>query len=129
MLKLLIDECCSPELVAVGLTRGHEATHVTYLGLAGKPDHMLLPVIVGGDHTFVTNNRKDFLRLYRHVEVHAGLLIIVPSVNWIKQIELFNKVLDAIETTNFDTVNQRIEVSMDGSVTMSQWPFDVSNTP
>jgi hypothetical protein len=90
---------------------------------------MLLPVIVGGNYTFVTNNRKDFLRLYRHVEVHAGLLIIVPSVNWLKQIELFNKVLDAIEAANFDVVNQRVEVSIDGRVVMSQWPFDMSNIP
>ncbi|MGI4877907.1 MAG: DUF5615 family PIN-like protein [Janthinobacterium lividum] len=128
MIRLLFDECMSPRLVGVAQRRGFDATHVNFLGLASTPDRLLLPVIAGGDYTFVTNNRVDFLRLYRHVDVHAGLLIVLPSRRWEVQIDLVGRALDAIKASRFDTVNQLIEVAEDGSVTMSAWPFD-GNAP
>lgn len=64
MIRLLFDECMSPRLVGVAQRRGFDASHVNYLGLSSTPDRLLLPVIAGGNYTFVTNNRRDFLRLY-----------------------------------------------------------------
>ena len=129
MIRLLFDECMSPRLVGFAHRRGYDATHVNYLELASTPDRHLLPVIAGGDYTFVTNNRRDFIRLYRHVELHAGLLIIVPSSWYEEQRRLVGIALDAIEAGKFDTVNQLVEVAADGTVTMSQWPFDGDNRP
>lgn len=127
MIRLLIDECLSPRLISVAYAHGIEATHINHLGLASAKDHVLMPVIVGGDYTFVTNNRADFVRLYRHVDVHAGLLIVVPAVSKNGQERLLGLALDAIAARNFDTVNQLCEVHGDGRVEFSAWPFS-SNT-
>lgn len=126
LIRLLFDECLSPLLTAVAYARGIEA-HVNYLGLASAPDHILLPLIAGGDYTFVTNNRADFLRLYRHIEVHAGLLIIVPARRKQVQERLLGVALDAIAARSFDTVNQLCEVYEDGRVEFSVWPFDTNS--
>lgn len=127
LIRLLIDECLSPRLTTVAYARGLEATHVNHLGLARAKDHVLLPVIVGGDYTFVTNNRADFLRLYRYVDVHAGLLIIVPSCPLDEQENLLGLALDAIAARAGDTINQLCEVQADGRVEFSQWPFEPNN--
>jgi len=50
--------------VEVAVERGHEATHVNYRGLSGVQDWNLMAPIREGDFTFVTNNAKDFRRLY-----------------------------------------------------------------
>jgi predicted nuclease of predicted toxin-antitoxin system len=37
--KFLVDECLSPELVAIARARGHgESTHVTWLGMRSRKD-------------------------------------------------------------------------------------------
>jgi predicted nuclease of predicted toxin-antitoxin system len=88
--KFLIDECLHTSLVAVAQIRGHEANHVNWLGLSGETDWDLMPRIVGEDFTFVTNNAKDFRKLYAKEPVHPGLVIIVPQVAPEKQRELFD---------------------------------------
>jgi hypothetical protein len=88
---------------------------------------MLLPQIIGGDFTFVTNNRRDFLRLYQPLELHAGLLIILPAAKRDGQIAMFLAALDAIEHRGPDLVNQLVEVDLDGRVTFSRHPFDGEN--
>jgi predicted nuclease of predicted toxin-antitoxin system len=60
----LIDECLSPDLVALAHARGHSATHVVFRGLAGTSDRDLLPIIRREGFVFVTNNAKDFQQLY-----------------------------------------------------------------
>ena len=127
VIRLLLDECCSPKLVAFAHARGLDATHVNFLGLRTKPDRVLRPSIAAGDFTFVTNNRKDFLKLYRHVDIHAGLLIIVPSVRRKEQERLLVLALDSIEAQGWDTINKLIEVELDGQVVISAWPFDREN--
>ena len=54
-MKLLIDECLSPELAQVAHRRGHgESSHVVWLDKGGWQDWSLKPVILDGDWTFVT---------------------------------------------------------------------------
>ena len=77
---LLIDECLHESLVRVAHGAGFEAIHVNHLGLSGKPDWELADRIVKDEFTFVTNNRVDFMRLFGKMELHAGLIIIVPNV-------------------------------------------------
>ena len=127
LIRFLFDECLTPELVSEAHERGYDAAHVNYIGLLGFSDRSLLPQIVGGDFTFVTNNRRDFLRLFKHVDVHAGLLIIVPSVKHPEQIALFLTALDAIEARAPDLVNELVEVDRDGNVRFSRYPFDGDN--
>ena len=89
-MKFLIDECLHTSLVAVAQAHGHECFHVNWLGLSGETDWDLMPRIVDGDFTFVTNNARDFRKLYAQEEVHAGLVIIVPQVVPVRQRELFD---------------------------------------
>jgi hypothetical protein len=49
-------------------------------GLSGKLDWELADRIVKDEFTFVTNNRVDFVRLFGKMELHAGLIILVPNV-------------------------------------------------
>ncbi len=60
-MKLLIDECLSPELAKLAQIRGHgESSHVVWLKKSGWKDWQLKSVILDGDWTFVTNNVTDF---------------------------------------------------------------------
>ena len=78
-MRFLIDECLHESLVGVAHGAGFEATHVNHLGLSGKPDWELAARIVKDEFTFVTNNRVDFVRLFGKMEMHAGLIVIVPN--------------------------------------------------
>jgi predicted nuclease of predicted toxin-antitoxin system len=118
----LIDECLTPDLVALAHERGHNATHVVFRGLAGKADHDLFPVIRHEGFVFVTNNAKDFLKLYSLENLHAGLVIIVPGGITVElQLRFFSKALDMIETMP-DIVNCVVEVFSDGAVVVRDWP-------
>ncbi len=120
----LIDECLSPDLVALAHSRGFDATHVVFRGLAGTADRDLLPVIRAEDFVFVTNNARGFIRLYAQANIHAGLVIIVPGGMAAEvQTRLFACVLDAIETMS-DLINRIVEVYSDGSVEIRDWPAE-----
>jgi predicted nuclease of predicted toxin-antitoxin system len=127
LIRFLIDECLTPELLAEAYARGFEAHHVNTLGLRKASDRALMVQIVGGGFTFVTNNRRDFLRLYHIIDVHAGLLVIVPSVAIDRQAELFNAALDAIIAAGSDLTGELVEVASDGTVTITRYPAPGGN--
>lgn len=78
--------------------------------------------ILEGDYTFVTNNRSDFLALYRQAPVHAGLLIIVPNVTPLRQRELFQAVLEHIGHS--EVVNAVVEVEyVGGRIECREYPL------
>lgn len=120
---ILIDECLSTALVAAAKARGHVATHVVHLGKEGTQDWNLMPLIVEHDFVFVTNNRADFLKLYAELEVHNGLIIILPNVERGEQIRLFGLALDAAERME-STINKLIEVHLDARVEVRDWSRD-----
>ena len=95
-MKWLIDECLHVSLVELAHNRGQIADHVNYLGLGSSKDWELMEIVVERDYTFVTNNRFDFLTLYKKESFHAGLVIIVPNVTPNRQRALFNAVLDHV---------------------------------
>ena len=118
----LTEECLSPDLVALAHGRGYDATHVVFRGLAGTADHDLLPIIRREGFVFVTNNAKNFLRLYSLENLHAGLVIIVPGGIAVEtQLRFFTLALDAIEAMP-DLVNRILEVFSDGLVRVRDWP-------
>ena len=74
-MKFLIDECLSPELVALARARGfHESTHVTWLGMRSKKDWAIVRRAVRDGFVLVTNNTADFAAIYGREEIHAGLV-------------------------------------------------------
>ncbi|MGC9293381.1 MAG: DUF5615 family PIN-like protein [Acidobacteriaceae bacterium] len=107
-----MDECLHTSLVELAHAAGHAADHVNFLGLGSAEDWQLMDTILERDYTFVTNNRSDFLTLYRHAPVHAGLIIIVPNVTPLRQQELFQAALEHIGQSKI--VNVVIEVEYHG---------------
>jgi predicted nuclease of predicted toxin-antitoxin system len=119
--KFLIDECLHTSLVAVAQAHGHECFHVNWLGLSGETDWDLMPRIVDGDFTFVTNNARDFRKLYAQEELHAGLVIIVPQVVPVRQRELFDVVLEEFSGDG-GVVNEVIEIAIeDGMAILTRY--------
>ena len=95
--------------------------HVIWLGRGGNQDWTLLRFALDNGYVFVTNNRRDFLRAYAGLEIHDGLVIIVPTVQRADQMRLFDLALDRMAELP-DTVNLLIEVQADGEVTVRPWP-------
>jgi len=119
--NFLIDECLHTSLVEVAEERGHEATHVTYRGLGGVQDWNLMVPIQAGDFTFVTNNAKDFRRLYAQEEIHAGLVILIPNVPPAEQRELFDAALDELADAP-GLINEALEVGLaEGEIQLTRY--------
>ena len=91
-MRFLIDEGLTIDLVSVASQAGQEAQHVARLGKAGWKDSNVARHTAEGDFTVVTNNASDFRRRYATQPMHAGLVIIVPSVNRTEQQRLFRAV-------------------------------------
>lgn len=121
MFRFLIDECLTPRLASYARSAGYEAFHVNWLELNGYPDRALMPVIIGSDYIFVTNNAVDFRPLYRSVDLHAGLVFILPAVTATRQIVLFEAARQRIEREG-DIVNKLVQVAADGTVTIENFP-------
>ena len=111
-MRFLIDECLHESLVGLAHAAGFEATHVNHLGLSGQPDWALAERIVKDEFTFVTNNRVDFLRIFRKMELHPGLVVLVPNVVPALQRALFEGAIRYL--AGRDLVNTVIEVSLEG---------------
>ena len=119
-MKLLIDECLSPELANLAQQRGHgESSHIVWLGKSGWKDWSLKAVIVDGDWTFVTKNSTHFRGpanepgskgQYADVAIHAGLICLngPEGMDLDLQLELFEIALD--EVGNGDLVNEVLEI-------------------
>ena len=119
--RWLIDECLSPRLADKAASRSVEASHVTRRGLKGRPDPVIAQWCVANDHAFVTNNARDFRRIYGRLEVHPGLAIILPTVDGPVQAELFDVVLQRV-AIEADLVNKLVEIDAAGAITIMDWP-------
>jgi predicted nuclease of predicted toxin-antitoxin system len=111
-MRFLIDECLTIDLVSVAEHAGHEAQHVARVGKAGWKDWNVARHAAEGDFIVVTNNASDFRRLYAVQPLHAGLVIIIPSVNRSTQQQLFRGALDALAQFG-EPINQVLEVDIE----------------
>ena len=127
-MKFLIDECLSPDLAAIARDRGfYQSMHVTWLGLASKPDWTLVRRAVEDSYVIVTNNTTDFTPLVEREEVHAGLVCINIAPDRMSlevQKDLFGYALDQL--ANEEPINEVLEVTLtaDGIIraTRYEWP-------
>jgi predicted nuclease of predicted toxin-antitoxin system len=78
--RFLIDENLSPRLVEPARARGYEAMHVNHLGLRTEVDWDLLRVVAAQDWVLVTNNAIEFRGRYREIELHPGVVFLLPAV-------------------------------------------------
>jgi hypothetical protein len=62
--------------------------------MEGANDWDLAALSAERDYVIVTNNGRNFMRLYGRLEIHDGLIIIVPTVSSNEQVRLFEVALD-----------------------------------
>lgn len=110
--RFLIDENLSTVLPQRAHAYGYEASHVTQLGLKGAKDWTLMDLVAKDDWVLVTNNAVEFRGRYRKVEIHPGVVFIVPNARRTGQIELFKAALDEVQRDP-DLVNVAIDVDYD----------------
>ncbi len=110
--RFLIDENLSPALVEPARQRGFEAMHVNHLGLRTETDWDLLKVIAEQDWVFVTNNAIEFRGRYREIELHPGVVFLLPAVRRAEQVCLFKAALDHIGARG-DMVNRTADITFD----------------
>jgi len=113
--KFLVDECLSPELVAIARARGYgESMHVTWLGMRSRKDWSIVRRAITDGYVLVTNNTTDFRALLRRQEVHAGLICInvAPGLMSLDvQKRLFALALDRLGDR--EPVNELLEITLD----------------
>jgi hypothetical protein len=119
-MKLLIDECLSPELAKLAHELGHgESSHIVWLKKSGWKDWHLKPIILNGDWTFVTRDAIDFRGpdghrgskgQYADVQLHAGLICLgaAGAMDLDTQLRLFKEAL--AEVGDGDLINQVLEI-------------------
>jgi predicted nuclease of predicted toxin-antitoxin system len=128
--KFLIDECLSPELVALARARGfHESTHVTWLGMRSRKDWTIVRRAVKDGFILVTSNTVDFKPLYEREEVHAGLLClnVAPGLMALEvQKSLFLFTLEQVAVN--EPVNEILELTMtaEGEVILDRYALPPS---
>ena len=114
----------SPELAKIAIHKGHgETSHIVWMGLAGRKDWELKPIILENDWTFVTKNSIDFRGpmdtpgtkgQYADVAIHAGLICLngPPGMDLDMQIELFDQALNELDADPH-MINQVLEISLE----------------
>lgn len=124
-LKLLIDECLTPELARYAMGQGIEAQHVNWLGLTGAKDWDLIETIEAGDWTFATRNSVDFRGpahrpgppgQYSRLEYHNGLICLngPAGMSRVIQLDYFQLAIKEIASSP-DLLNQIVEVTGNAS--------------
>lgn len=113
-MKFLIDECLSPDLVAIARNRGYSlSTHVTWLGLRSRKDWTVVRRAVEDGYVLVTNNTTDFTALVEREDVHAGLIClnVAPGLMSLNvQKRLFEHALNQLDDEK--PVNEVLETTL-----------------
>ena len=98
--------------------------HVNHLGLRTETDWDLLKVIAKQDWVLVTNNAIEFRGRYREIEVHPGVVFLLPAVRRTEQVQLFEAALDRIQS-HPDMINRALDVSFDADRTPAVEVYDI----
>jgi len=120
--RFLVDENLSPVLVEPERERGFEAMHVNYLGLRTETDWDLLKVVAEQDWVLVTNNAIEFRGRYATIELHPGVIFLLPAVRRPEQVRLFEAALEHVKA-NPDLINRALDVAFDpdGKATLNSY--------
>jgi hypothetical protein len=97
--------------------------HVAWINREGSDDRALAMLAAERDDIIATNNRRDLLRIYTQLEVHNGLIIIVPTAPAEEQCRLFDVALDTVERQD-SLINLLIEVHPYGTEDVRNWSKD-----
>jgi predicted nuclease of predicted toxin-antitoxin system len=119
--RFLIDECLNRVLAWVARDHGYDAAHVTMIGLGSTPDKVIAERAVQTGAVMVTNDARDYRRLYTRFVSHPGLVIMLPSVGKARQVRLFEAVIAFIASEE-SIVNQLVEIDETGRIAVRPWP-------
>jgi hypothetical protein len=110
--------------VKTAAAHGYAAFHVAHRGWSAEPDPQVLGHVLDEDLTLVTNNWVDFRPMFARLEVHPGIVVILPNVRRERQMELFAAALAAIQEHDppLDMINTVLQVDEDGTVAMFPLP-------
>ena len=86
--------------------------HVNHLGLRTETDWDLLRIIAEQDWVLVTNNAIEFRGRYRKIELHPGVVFLLPTVRRPDQLRLFEAALNHVHDYP-DMVNRAVDVTFD----------------
>jgi predicted nuclease of predicted toxin-antitoxin system len=112
--RFLVDENLSVLLPQTAHARGYEAIHINHYGLRQAKDWDILKIVAEEDWILVTNNAFEFRGRYQKLEVHPGVVFLLPAVPRLQQIELFSAALDVINWSP-DMLNTALDVTYAGS--------------
>ena len=112
-MRILIDECLSPELSKIAHAAGYEAYHVNYRNWNGLRDWELRPILLDEEFTFVTTDATDWRDLLS-AEPHSGLILLMDAQGLQAQRDLFQSALDYIAVESM--ANRVIEVFSDSII-------------
>ncbi len=85
--------------------------HVNHLGLRTEKDWDLLRIIADDDWVLVTNNAIEFRGRYRAIDLHPGVVFLVPSVRAGEQVRLFEAAPDQVGLQP-DMPNRAMDVTL-----------------
>jgi predicted nuclease of predicted toxin-antitoxin system len=121
MHKFLIDECLSPQLAGVAREYGCFALHVNWLSRSGYSDRSHAAFALAEEMILVTNDGADYSAIYRAIDLHPGLVVILPVVKRPIQQSLFRAVVERLVMER-DVINKLIEIDEEGAITISEFP-------
>jgi predicted nuclease of predicted toxin-antitoxin system len=112
--SFLIDECLSPDLAKLARGRGFHALHVNEAKLRRKSDKQVATYALAKDMILVTNNRVDFDKIYKKVDLHPGLIFIEVRdpdlMDAGAQRIMFSEALDEVQSD--EPVNEAIKIEL-----------------
>ena len=115
-MKLLIDECLSPDLAALAWDAGLHCAHVARVGLRSAQDWQLVQYAIDNDWVIVTSDSAHFKTLVGRTAMHPGLVCLNAAhgkMNMDVQKRLFRLVLTQLHDR--DPVNEVLEVTVDAN--------------
>ena len=118
--RFLIDECLSPKLAKIA-PDFVDVTHVNFRGLCQHSDIAVMRWCIANDHIVVTDNGRDFRRLYDALDVHPGVVIFASSIGRAQQCRSFAAALPVI-IARPDLINKLVDIDPAGAATIIDWP-------
>ena len=115
-MKLLIDECLSPDLATLAWDAGWHCAHVARVGLRSARDWQLVQYAIDNDWVIVTNDSAHFKTLVGRTAMHPGLVCLNTAhgkMNMDVQKRLFQLVLTQLHDR--DPVNEVLEITLDAN--------------
>src|SRR5689334_22501888 len=96
MARLYIDEDFPLEVAIALRKRGHDVLTALEAGIANKriQDPNVLAYATVHQRAVITMNRRDFIRLHRHLPDHAGLVVCTDEPDRVALAERIDKLLN-----------------------------------